>query len=147
VSLRFFHGSYDELPIGTVLTARGDGYVGSADGQVEALFESHRPEGCIPRGEAVFLVADPDLIDAAGGYADFVYEVETDAAQGHDLAWYTQAQCLLGDGFTDRAAECALKYWAGIPFDDPSASLTEYLARSASVIAELDEEPGPALCL
>jgi len=144
-SVRLYHGSYDELTLGTVLTARRDGYVGSADGQLEALFESHRPEGCIPRGEAVFLVTDPDLIDAAGGYTDFVYEVEASDMQAHDLAWYTQAQCLLADGFTDRASECARNYWAGLPFHDPNDSLTEYLARSALVVAECEEDHNPAM--
>jgi len=143
--VKFYHGSFDEIGIGTVLTARAGGYAGSADRDLEGLFERLRPEGCIPRHEAVFLVSDPGLIDAAGGYTDFVYEVEADAAQGHDLAWYTEAQVRLEDGDMEGAADAARSYWDGAPFPDRSSSLTEFLSRSAEVTAEFgaDEEPGP----
>jgi len=144
-AMRLYHGSYGEIGIGTVLTARAGGYAVSADADLEGLFERHRPEGCIPRREAVFLVADPDLIDAAGGYTDFIYEVEADAPQGHDLAWYTEAQSRMEDGDMDGAAEAARCYWAGAPFPDSDSSLTEFLARSATVMAEFGEDCGPGI--
>jgi hypothetical protein len=141
----FYHGSFDELAIGTVLEARPRGYVGSADPDLENLFERVRPEGCIPRQQAVFLVADPDLIDAAGGYTDFIYEVEAVSPRSHDLAWYTQAQILLDDGDIPGAEEAARNYWDGVPYPKRSSSLIEYLVRSATVVAEFEEDCGPGI--
>jgi len=81
----------------------------------------------------VFMVERPDLVDAAGGYDDHVYEVEpVGVVERSDLAWYSEMDAQDTD---EGKAECARKYWAGEPF--PSYSLFEWRARSAKVIREI----------
>jgi len=143
-----WHGSAVELKVGTVLRPRPGRYALGADPALEALFERTRPEGCTPRPEAVFCVADPGEIDAAGGYVDHIVRIEpgTDAPlRRHDLSWYSHAQGLLDEGDMDAAERAAAAYWDGVPWPDPESSLFEYLARSGTVVAilDLDDEPEP----
>jgi hypothetical protein len=87
----YFHGSFDPLDVGLHLSPSSD--AGSTDPDLDTLFEVVRPADRIPRAEAVYLVTNPDDIDAVGGYTDHVYEVEPEGTiEKCDLAWYSQAQ-------------------------------------------------------
>jgi hypothetical protein len=146
--MRYWHGSSARVAEGAALVPAPRGYAAAAaESPLERLVEERRPAGAISRAEAVFLVGDPGDVDAAGGYVDFVYEVEpAGAAERHDLAWYTEAQLRLEDGDPAGAAACADAYWAGTPFRDRRSSLFEWLCRSARVVREEPEGeiPGPA---
>jgi len=140
--MRYYHGSRKPLDAG--LRLRPGRGTGETHPELDALLDAWRPEGTIPRGEAVYLVADPDDVDAAGGHTDHLYEVEPEgAAERSDLAWYSQAQTHLCDGNLEAAAACARAYWSGEPFPDRGSSLFEYRARAAVVVRDLDEEAVP----
>jgi hypothetical protein len=135
----YFHGSFDKLEIG--LNLRPQDGTGSTVETLDRLFEECRPTRCIPRTEAVYLVRDPDLIDAVGGFTEFVYEVRPEGTpEGSDLAWLTEAQLALEEGDADRARNCASNYWAGIPFEHADRSVFEYRVRSATIVREAEGE-------
>ena len=146
-SRTLYHGSAEEFAPGAVLTPQPGGYATLPDEDIagpEAALEEHRPPGMIPRAEAVFMVDDPDMIDAAGGYDDHVYEVRpVGAAEASDMAWYSELSVYWFD-LTERADEDEIRrlaegYWSGEPFPDRSRGLFEYRARSAVV----EREVGP----
>jgi len=141
-----YHGSVEEFPPGFVLEPQPGGYATLPDEDVaglEAALEAHRPPGLIPRAEAVFMVDDPEMIDAAGGYDDHVYEVEPDGpAEASDMAWYSELSVYWSDmdekGEHDEIRRLAEGYWSGEPFPDRSRGLLEYRARSATVVREVE---------
>lgn len=136
-----YHGSWDPLDEGTALRP---GFGGGAivDTELEALFEAARPEGLVPRREAVFMAADPDEIDALGGYTEFVYEVAPGGpVTAHDLAWYSQAQAHMAVGEDAEARRCADAYWSGTAFPEAARSVFEYLGTAATVGREVDPDP------
>ena len=139
----YYHGSFEPLDLGLRLRAGDD--TGSTDPALDALFESCRPAGMIPRSEAVYMVKDIEDIDAAGGYVDNVYEVEPEGVvEASDLAWYSKAQVHLEEGDMAAARHCAVAYWDGLLCDDEDTSLIEYRARAAVVVRNVDEDV-PAL--
>lgn len=134
-----YHGSIAELQIGCTLVPQAGGYTKSCNSQdLEELFESLRPDNKIPRSESVYMCNDVDLIDLAGGYTDFIYQVNpVGAIEESDLAWYTQAQIQLEDGDRDGAIESAKNYWSGELFVYDNASCIEYRCREATVIKQV----------
>ena len=140
------HGSVEEFGPGTVLEPQPGGYATLPDEDIagpEAALERHRPPGMIPRAEAVFMVDDPDTIDAAGGYDDHVYEVRpVGPAEASDMAWYSEMSVYWSD-LAERADEDEIRrlaegYWSGEPFPDRSRRLFEYRARGAVVEREVE---------
>jgi hypothetical protein len=88
---RFYHGSSQPLEIGGRLRP-GGGTCG--DEAVEALLERTRPTGALARSQAVFMVTEPDEVDAAGGSTDHLYIVRPDReVRAYDMAWVTEAHC------------------------------------------------------
>ena len=130
----YFHGSRNGNLVGLRISPNPKGYAALADRVLEALFERRRPSGCLPRAGAVFMVADPDEVDAAGGCTDFIYRVEPICPpEAHDVAWYSEAAVRLSDGDPPGAEACADAYWDGRRFPVRSARLVEYLASGATV--------------
>lgn len=130
---RYFHGSMDELPVGTVLTPRGEAYAqawGATD--FYPILEAFRPEGARAHKDAVFLVADPDDIDLAGGGTEWIFAVEPlGTVTKHDLNWSSEISCLLSDGHaadSDAVRQAAANYWSGLPHHDEN--VWEYLGYS-----------------
>lgn len=108
--VRLYHGSAIELPVGLVLTGRGDQYENAwSHTDFYAVLEQYRPAHCLPHREAVFMVSDPDDIDLAGGATDFVLELEVDAeaVSRHDLNWSSEISMLIGDGYAVESPEVA----------------------------------------
>ena len=140
-SRTLYHGSRAEFPPGFVLEPQPGGYATLPDediAEVEAILEAHRPPHMIPRTEAVFMVDDPDMIDAAGGYDDHVYEVEPSGpAEASDMAWYSELSVHWIDMPDDERRRLAEGYWSAEPFPDGSRGLFEYRARSATVVREV----------
>ena len=145
-SRTLYHGSAEEFAPGAVLTPQPGGYATLPDEDIagpEAALEEHRPPGMIPRAEAVFMVDDPDMVDAAGGYDDHVYVVEPDGpAEASDMAWYSELSVYWADmdekGEHDEIRRLAEGYWSGEPFPDKSRGLLEYRARRATVVREVE---------
>lgn len=155
LSSPLYHGSVTDFPIGFVLLPQNDGYINAerdnqAHEMLESIIEKYRPANCIPRREAVFMVADPDEIDYAGGYDDNVYVVEPQGAITRcNLTWYSELYVLCEhetlsaeearaqgrewypDWEETECREYALNYWNAVPKD--GSDLYEYLARSAVI--------------
>lgn len=134
----FLHGSSEFIKNNTILKPHADSYVNKSENEyLEKLMEKYRPEEKISRYDAVFMVDNIDLIEAAGGYIDYVYEVlPRGEIERSDLAWYTEI------GMTEDEElkkEYALNYWNGIKFHDEESSLWEFRAKSAIVIDLIEE--------
>lgn len=142
--LRYYHGSKHPLKLGTVLAPIPDGYVqmqykvhGDEDNWIEVALEQLRPEDKLSRLESVFLIAsegapNPDLINLAGGYTDYIYEVvPKEPVEASDLYYYSRAIDALGRVRAKHIAD----YWAGTK-SRSKRSLIEYRAPSAVVVAE-----------
>lgn len=134
----FYHGSRRYFVDGFVLSPQADGYVHQDDvREFEVLAEARRPQGCLSRLASVFLSADPDLIDGAGGYIDAVYLVEPlSVPQASDLAWYSEAWCEYSSEPRDdlRVGELIDGYWSGLPYPDREVSNFEYRVSGAAVL-------------
>lgn len=135
--MRYVHGSFDPLPVGLVLTGRGKAYAEdwSNSGFYEVL-ERYRPASSLAHHDAVFMVSDPDDIDAAGGGTEWCAEVRPmGPVERHDLGWCTRISELLGDGVApddDRVRFAAEAYWLGA--ERPEGPFWEYLTARATVV-------------
>lgn len=133
----FYHGSFDKLPVGTVLTPRGDDY--EKDWQntdFYAVLEQYRPKDKLSHKQSVFMVGDPDDVDLAGGATDWLFTVKPlGPIQKHDLNWSSEISLLIGDGYaadSDEVKEAASNYWKGVPHYNES--VWEYLTTSAEIV-------------
>lgn len=152
-----YHGSRKEFPIGFTLLPQEDSYVVSDDHDeqhhmLERAMEKYRPSHCISRHKAVYLIADPEDIDNAGGYNDHVYECEPlGPVTKCNLHWYSEAYMLCehevlsaqeaADQGMDHYAEYGeepelkeycLNYWNAVP--QGGNDLFEYLTPRARVL-------------
>ncbi|MFA5314220.1 MAG: hypothetical protein WC375_13040 [Methanomassiliicoccales archaeon] len=122
-----------EFPNNTLLTPQPYGYV-SQERDIEDIVELYRPSNKINRAESVFMVDNPDLIDFAGGYEDYVYQVmPIGQVDKSDLSWYSEVSIYL-DATEEEQAEWSRNYWNSVPYKNPSNSLWEYRARSAKIV-------------
>ncbi len=140
----YYHGSQSEFPVGFVLTPQPDGYAMLPDegiAEVEAILEQYRPTGKIARRDAVYMVRDPDEIDSAGGYIDFVYTViPIGDVEVSDMGWYSELSVYYFDMPEDEQQRLAEGYWSGRSFPRDRGSLFEYRARSAEIVdVEINE--------
>ena len=133
----FFHGTNLRLDVGFELKPQADGYAKDSSEHISALedfIELGRPHDKIPRRNAVYLSDDPDLIDAAGGLTDAIYEIKPIGfPEKSDLAWYTQTQFFLDEGNELDAAICAQNYWSGLEYVDENESCFEYRVIGAHI--------------
>lgn len=143
----FYHGSRKKFPVGFVLLPQSEGYVngegaGQEDFEREAHFrcediiERYRPVAAPKRSQSVYLVSDPEEIDYAGGYDDYIYTVEPhNTPWKANLHWYST---LYGECFDDEEPEAALaeklalSYWNAVPSGDHT--LFEFLCTAATVV-------------
>jgi hypothetical protein len=128
-----YHGSCKKFDVGFQLLPQNKYTSNDNSKALEDVFESVKPSHCISRKKAVFLSDDIDLIDAAGGYIDIIYKVDTIDYEKSDLAWYTKAQEFIEGGQLELAKKCAEKYWNGVPFYDSEQSCMEYRAETATI--------------
>lgn len=135
----FYHGSCDELPIGTVLKGRGDDYDkdwGSTD--FYTVLEKYRPNNMLAHKDAVFMVADEDDIDLAGGCTDWLFHVTPHGrVTRHDINWSSEISTIVSNGGNLAELEfAASNYWNGVPHHDES--VWEYIC-SAATITHVEE--------
>jgi len=134
----FFHGSYDPVDVGTVMTGRGDAYENDwKHTDFYAVLEDNRPDGKLAHRDAVFLVDNVDDLDNAGAPTEFILEVSPSGPPSrHDMGWSSRISCLLSEGFaadSPHVKKAAAGYWSGEPFDHDS--VWEYLVESVTVRA------------
>lgn len=133
----FYHGSHDNLPIGTVLTPRLDQYEtdwGHTD--FYYILEKYRPRHMLSHKESVFMVANEDDIDLAGGATDYMFTLKPlGPIQKHDLNWSSEISALIDNGHDENSPEiknAANNYWNGISHHDEN--VWEYLTTKAEII-------------
>jgi len=136
---KYYHGSYENLPVGTRLTPGNDDY---EDNWGENLWydalEYWRPNEYLAHRAAVFMVDNEDDVDMAGGATDYLLTViPRGKIQRHDMNWGSEIGGMLEDDDVDYAdpviENLALNYWNGVPHTNES--VWEYLAPEAIVVA------------
>ena len=136
-----YHGSRKKFPIGMVLKPQSDGYVHSDDdniGETESILDSYRPSSMLSRNQSVFMVDDPEDIDYAGGYDDYIYIVEPiGKVERNDLHWYSELSMYAGynDDMDDEFEQWASNYWNGVY--SGSGGIWEYRAKAAKIVGIL----------
>lgn len=134
----FYHGSYDPLPVGTILVNDGERYEADwSHTDFYDVLERYRPPDKLAHRDAVFMVADLDDIDVAGGATEYILTLEPlGPVSQHDLNWSSVISCLLSEGYDPESSEvidAASNYWQGVPH--PDESVWEYLTPRARVLA------------
>lgn len=132
----YYHGSMNELPVGTVLTPRDD-YENDWQGtSFYTALEYWRPASMLGHRESVFMVADEDDIDLAGGGTEWMFVVQPNKRiEKHDLNWSSEISMLIDDGFdvkSEQVKAAALQYWYGVPH--PNESVWEFLTPDAKIL-------------
>lgn len=134
--LRYWHASFDALPVGTVLLPRRDYEARWSWNSVGRILEDLRPPASLAHRDAVFMCDDPQECDNAGAYCEWLFEVmPAGDQQRHDMDWATTIDSMVSDGWPcddARIVELARHYWSGEASDMPT---WEYLARAATVVS------------
>ena len=134
---KFYHGSSTKLPVGTVLTPRGDAYEAEwKNTDFYTPLEYYRPANMLSHKDSVFMCDNPDDVDLAGGATDWLFTVEPlGPVQRHDLNWGSAVSVLVSDDpdNIEEIKQAAENYWNGVPHHDEN--VWEYLTTSAKIIA------------
>lgn len=124
-----------ELPVGTIL--KNENYEERwGESAFYKILEKYRPENKISHKEAVFLCANEDDIDCAGGGTEFLFEVlplDLNKIERHDVNWSSQIECLLDEGKDENSPEiikAAENYWNSVPYE--MENVWEYLTPSGN---------------
>jgi len=147
---RYLHGSYDQLPSGTVLTPDKGNFMGTfSQDEMESHFklEQFRPSEFLSRNKAVYMSQDVDDIDFSGGATDHVYVVEPmGKIEQHDINWMSEIDLILCDAWEsgtqedgntiEKVKKAALNYWNGVPHSNES--VWEFLVPFAKIIKEIE---------
>lgn len=150
--LTYYHGSYDILPIGTILTPQKGNFMGTfSEYEMDSHFklEQFRPSNYLSRNKAVYMSKKIDDIDLSGGATDYVYKVlPLGKVEPHDLNWMTEIDVIMSDAWDEglqeeeetinKVKECALNYWEGI--SHYNESVWEFLTPKAKIIKLIQEE-------
>jgi len=144
---KFYHGSYDKLEVGEILTPGEDDYEENwGHNEWYQALHKHKPMESRQHSWSVFMVADEDDIDLAGGADDYVYVVEpVGDVERHDLNWASEISYLLDQGHdinSNEVKEAAINYWTGQPHTNES--VWEYLAPKAKIVSVLSEGVNPS---
>jgi hypothetical protein len=143
-SITYFHGSRREYRVGVVLKGRKVSHEDKESKMVETILERTKPVTALSRHESVYMVNanDIDLIEKAGGYADYIYEVQPlDDVHVSDVFWWAEIYNYMFDyldandpkvkaSVLQKCESLAAKYWSGSASSKPS---WEYRVRRAKV--------------
>jgi hypothetical protein len=131
-----YHGSWDELPVGTILSPRDTYEDNWGSTSFYHALEYYRPPNMLAHKQGVFMCDNPDDIDLAGGATDFLFTVvPIGPVQRHDLNWGSEVSSLIDLGYAINSEEvknAAEAYWAGE--ESPNEVLWEYIAPKAKII-------------
>jgi len=133
----YYHGSYEPLKVGTILTPRKNYELNWADTDFYWPLEKHRLNNMLSHKQSVFMVSDPDDVDLAGGATDYLLTAKPlGPIQKHDLNWSSEISMLMDQGYdidSDQVEDAALNYWNGVPHYNES--VWEFLTTKAEVVA------------
>ena len=133
----FYHGSMEELPVGTILTPRDNYEQDWGNTDFYSVLEKYRPANQLSHSQSIFMCHDPDDVDLAGGGTEWLFTVvPLGPVQKHDINWSSEISMLTSDGYAVDSPEvknAAEKYWAGVPHYNES--VWEYLTPKARITA------------
>ncbi len=133
----YYHGSYDNLPVGTVLSPRDSYEDNWGKTSFYHMLEVFRPDNMLAHREAVFMVDNDEDIDLAGGATEYVFILRPlGKIEKHDLNWGSEISSLVDQGhdeFSNEVAKAARNYWNGVPH--PNESVWEYLTPKAEILS------------
>jgi hypothetical protein len=133
----YYHGSYDNLPVGTILTPRYDNYEKDwKNTDFYAVLEKYKPKNMLSHKESVFMVDNEDDVDLAGGATDYIFTLKPlGPIQKHDINWSSEISTLISEGYninSPKVINAANNYWNGIPHHNEN--LWEYLTTKAIIL-------------
>jgi hypothetical protein len=132
----YYHGSYDQLPVGTVLSPRDDYENDWQHTDFYLPLEKYRPRNMLSHKQSVFMCDNPDDVDLAGGATEWLFTVKPlGPVQKHDINWGSEISMLISDGHSiddPAVVDAAKNYWAGVPH--ANESVWEYLTPSAEIV-------------
>ena len=146
---KFYHGSYDILSKGTILTPEKGNFMGTfSQDEMDSHFklEQFKPSSFLSRNNAIYMCKDIDDIDLSGGATDYIYIVKPlGKIESHDLNWMSEIDLIMDEAYShgeqedsttiNKVQKAALNYWNGVPHFNES--VWEYLTTSAEVIREV----------
>lgn len=143
---KFYHGSDKEFSIGFTLTPQTDNYDKAWGGQEwDRLLEHFRPNKFMSRNKVVFMTKNIDDIDMAGGYDDYIYQVEPLGPYSmHDFNWISELEVYLSENLmifeeaknNITVKNICLNYWSAVPHYNES--LWEFLTPMAKIVDIID---------
>ena len=135
-TIKFYHGSEHNLPVGTILTSHIDHEKNWGINEWYHVLKDNKPQNMISRTNAVFLVDNLDDVDLAGGSDHYIYEVlPIGTTEKHDINWISELEMLLEDEFENnqqQIIQAAKNYWNGVAHYNES--VWEYLTLKAKII-------------
>jgi len=133
----FYHGSFDKLPVGTILTPRTNYINNWKHTDFYDPLETHRPTNMLAHHQAVFMVGTDEDIDLSGAATEWIFIVQPlGPVQRHDMNWSSEISSLIGLGHdvdSEEISFAAQNYWNGIPHVDEQ--VWEYLTSSAKILS------------
>ena len=136
IAQRFYHGSSQELPVGTILRPRDDYENDWQHTDFYQPLERYRPQDRLSHRQSVFMCDNADDVDLAGGSTDYLFTVvPIGPVQRHDMNWGSEISMLVSDGYdidSDEVRHAAEQYWAGNPHTNES--VWEYLTPAARIV-------------
>jgi hypothetical protein len=129
----YFHGSYEQLPVGTILKPKENYEEIWGETDFYFVLEKYRPQHLLPHKESVFMCDNPQDIDNTGGGTDWLFTVLPDEyIQKHDQSWCSEISLLIdNDENQELIEQYAFNYWNGISSENP---VWEYLTKQAKII-------------
>jgi hypothetical protein len=137
-SFEYYHGSYDELSIGTILRPRDDYDSHWYDLDCKSILEKYRPANQLPFSQVVFMCDNVDDIDNAGGATDYIYLVKpVGQIWRHDVGWQTAITIAMENNPREEDLKSmADHYWQGLP-NHQYGPVWEYCARGAVIVEQV----------
>lgn len=143
---KYYHGSYNPLPIKTILTPNYRSYREVINDDSHSKLEQFKPNNFLSRNNAIFMTNNPDDIDLAGGPTDHIYIVQPlGKIEKHDLNWMSEIDLIISEAYDNNQQEnnetiekvknAAINYWNGTPHYNES--VWEFLTPSAIIIKEI----------
>jgi hypothetical protein len=133
---RHWHGSFVDLPVGTVLIPQPGYEQRWTDLLAAKVLEDLRPSGCRAHRDSVFTCVDQQDVDNCGGHTEWLFEVEPiGPTERHDLTWTTRIEIRLSSGRAPddpEIVQLAARYWSGAPTEEP---VWEHLSGSATILS------------
>lgn len=136
-AITYLHGSYNPLPIGTIMVGRGQDYENDwKNTDFYQILEKYRPADKLSHKDAVFMVGTDEDIDLTGGATDYILTLQPlGPVSKHDLNWGSEISMLISNGHapdSEDVRQAAENYWNGVPHTDES--VWEYLTSKAKVL-------------